>query len=90
MLTRYLKRLFLSLALLIAGCGATMTPADYTAEKPMLDLQSYFNGTIDAWGMFQDRSGTVIKRVRVVMHCHWEGDTGTLDEDFTYSDGTTQ
>ena len=24
------------------------------------------------------------------MHCSWDGDTGTLDEDFTYSDGTTQ
>ncbi len=90
MLRLCLRMICLSLALLIAGCGATMTPADYTAEKPMLDLQSYFNGQIDAWGMFQDRSGKVIKRFRVVMHCHWEGDTGTLDEDFTYSDGTTQ
>ena len=90
MLRLCLRMICLSLALLIAGCGATMTPADYTAEKPMLDLQSYFNGTIDAWGMFQDRSGKVIKRFRVEMHCHWEGDTGTVDEDFTYSDGTTQ
>ena len=34
--------------------------------------------------------GKVIKRFKVVIHCSWQGDTGTLDEDFTYSDGTTQ
>ncbi len=58
------KRLWQALALsgllMLCGCGATMQPADYAAEKPSLDLQSYFNGTIDAWGMFQDRSGKVI------------------------------
>ena len=67
-----------------------MTPTDYAAEQPTLDLKTYFNGTVDAWGMCQDRSGKVIKRFTVVMHCSWDGDTGTLDEDFTYSDGTTQ
>lgn len=67
-----------------------MRATDYAAEQPKLDLQHYFNGTIDAWGMFQDRSGKVIKRFTVVMDCHWEGDTGVLDEHFTYSDGTKQ
>ena len=76
--------------LVLAGCGATLQPSDYTAEQPKLDLKSYFNGTVDAWGIFQDRSGKVIKRFTVVMDCHWEGDTGTLDEHFTYSDGTKQ
>jgi len=40
--------------------------------------------------MFQDRSGTVIKRFTVVMQCSWKDGVGTLDEDFTYSDGTKQ
>ncbi len=88
---QWLKRsLLLAAALLVAGCGATMRPADYAAEKPALDLMTYFNGTVDAWGMFQDRSGKVVKRFTVVMRCRWDGDTGVLDEDFTYSDGTTQ
>ena len=47
-------------ASLLAGCGATMKPADYAAEKPTLDLKTYFNGTVDAWGKFQDRSGKVV------------------------------
>ena len=77
-------------ALVLGGCGATLQPSDYAAEQPKLDLKSYFNGTVDAWGMFQDRSGKVIKRFTVVMDCQWQGDTGTLDEHFTYSDGTKQ
>ncbi|NBX56413.1 MAG: DUF3833 domain-containing protein, partial [Betaproteobacteria bacterium] len=52
--------------------------------------RQYFNGVIDAWGVFTDRSGKVVKRFAVVMHCHWQGDEGVLDEDFVYSDGTTQ
>jgi hypothetical protein len=40
--------------------------------------------------VFTDRSGTVVKRFTVVMRCTWQGNDGVLDEDFTYSDGTTQ
>ena len=90
MVNAWIRSTTLALALAVAGCGTTMTAADYAAEQPVLDLKSYFNGTVDAWGIFQDRSGKVVKRFTVVMHCSWDGDTGTLDEDFTYSDGTTQ
>ena len=57
---------------------------------PVLDLRQYFNGTLDAYGVFTDRSGKVVKRFTVVMRCSWSGDEGVLDEDFVYSDGTTQ
>jgi hypothetical protein len=53
-------------------------------------LRRYFNGIVDAWGIFTDRSGKVVKRFTVVMHCSWNGEQGVLDEDFVYSDGTTQ
>jgi len=72
------------------GCASSIDPSHYAAEKPVLNLQQYFNGTLDAWGIFQDRSGKVVKRFTVVMQCKWNGDIGTLDEDFTYSDGTKQ
>jgi hypothetical protein len=74
---------------LLASCG-TVEPQHYAKELPLLDLQQYFNGRLQAHGMFQDRSGTVIKRFSVAMLCHWNGDTGTLEEDFSYSDGTRQ
>ena len=73
----------------LTGCGSV--PVDrYRAEQPQLDLKRYFDGTVDAWGMFQDRSGAVVKRFNVVIEATWQGETGTLDERFTYSDGTTQ
>jgi hypothetical protein len=77
----------------LTGC-ATNTIAEYAAEKPVLDLRQYFNGTLDAYGVFTDRSGKVVKRFTVVMKCSWTGkpgeEMGVLDEDFTYSDGTKQ
>ena len=73
----------------LAGC-ATPQVADYAGETPRLDLRQYFNGTIDAWGVFTDRAGKVIKRFTVVMDCSWQGSDGVLDEAFSYSDGTRQ
>ena len=85
------QRLILALVtlFLMAGC-ASVTPDDYSAEKPALELDRYFTGTIDAWGVFTDRQGKVVKRFTVVMRCTWNGDTGTLDEDFSYSNGTKE
>ena len=79
--------LLVFLTLGLAGC-AGIPVETYRAEKPVLDLKTYFNGTIDAWGMFQDRSGEVVKRFTVVIDASWQGDVGTLDERFSWSDGT--
>ncbi|MCW5650914.1 MAG: DUF3833 domain-containing protein [Ramlibacter sp.] len=76
-------------ALAVTGCAGPQV-SDYAAEKPVLDLREYFNGTLDAWGVFTERSGKVIKRFTVVMTCSWQGDQGVLDEDFLYSDGSRQ
>ena len=73
----------------LSGCAGPEV-SRYASEKPVLDLRTYFNGTLDAYGIFTDRSGEVVKRFVVVMRCQWNGDDGVLDEDFTYSDGTTQ
>ena len=77
------------LALVLSAC-ASVTPQDYAADKPVLDLRQYFNGRVDAWGIVQDRSGKVIKRMTVEMNCTWNGDVGTLDERFTYADGSKE
>jgi Protein of unknown function (DUF3833) len=77
------------LALVLSAC-ASVTPQDYAADKPVLDLRQYFNGKVDAWGIVQDRSGKVIKRMTVEMTCTWNGDVGTLDERFTYADGSKE
>jgi starvation-inducible outer membrane lipoprotein len=82
------RLLLVCLALLLAAC-ASPGPEIYRDEKPVLDLRTYFDGTVDAWGFFRDRSGKVVKRFTVEMRCTWNGNVGTLDESFRYSDGTT-
>ncbi len=81
----------MAMALLIAGCASPQI-SDYAAEKPVLDMRQYFNGTVDAYGVFTDRSGKVVKRFTVVMTCSWQGkpgeEVGVLDEAFSYSDGS--
>ena len=81
--------LLLATAALAAGCAGP-TPADYAAEKPVLDLKTYFNGELTAHGLFTDRSGRVVRRFTVLMTGTWAGNQGTLDERFSYSDGKTE
>ena len=89
------RRLWLAAAVAVAapltlqGCASAQL-ADYEGETPALDLREYFNGTLDAWGIFQNRSGKVVRRFSVVMVCQWQGDLGTLDERFAYSDGSSE
>lgn len=85
------RRLLLLLAgtALAAGCAGP-TPADYAGEKPPLELKTYFNGELSAHGLFTDRSGQVVRRFTVAMTGTWNGNQGTLDERFSYSDGSTE
>jgi hypothetical protein len=70
----------------LAGC-ASPTPADYASQAPTLDLQQYFNGRLLAHGIVTDRGGKVLQRFTVQLTGTWVGDTGTLDERFSYADG---
>jgi len=87
------RRLLLSATaaagLALSGCASQDIEA-YASQNPVLDLRSYFNGKLTAYGLFTDRAGTVIKRFTVLMVCSWTGNEGVLDESFSYSDGTTQ
>ena len=73
----------------LAGCAGPQVK-DYAGQQPVLDLREYFNGVLDAYGVFTDRSGKVVRRFTVVMRCSWNGEQGVLDEDFVYSDGEKQ
>ena len=84
-----MKRLLLVCCMLLASC-TNVEVGHYANEEPKLDLRQYFSGRVDAWGMFQKRSGEVIKRFHVAIDGRLEGDKLILDEHFTYSDGTTQ
>lgn len=83
------RTLMLMLCLLLVSCTAVEVE-HYRNEQPRLDLREYFVGRVDAWGMFQKRSGEVIKRFHVEIIGSLDEDKLILDERFRYSDGTTQ
>jgi len=83
------RRLLLT-TLVLSGCASAPVPEDYAAEKPVLDLKTYFNGPMTAHGIFTDRAGKVQRRFVVQLVGRWQGDVGTLEEDFIYSDGKTE
>jgi hypothetical protein len=86
-MTRILYALMISLWL--TGCAGVKLQ-DYVAETPKLDLSTYFNGKVAGWGIVQDGSGRVLRRMVVEIDCKWNGDVGTLDETFQWSDGKTE
>ena len=92
----YIAAKWMIVGLVITGLFACSSPSvtQYANEEPNLDLSEYFNGTIDAYGIFTDRSGEVKKRFTVLLVAQWKvidgKKIGTLDESFEYSDGTKQ
>lgn len=86
-------RLFMAVPLIMAvllnGCAGVNTD-DYRNETPKLDIREYFNGDLDAWGVVKDRSGKVVRHFHATVVGHWDGDSGTLDEKFSWSDGEQQ
>lgn len=83
------KWLLIFCCVLISSCNS-VSIEDYAEEKPALDLNAFFSAPVKAWGIFQDRSGQVIKRFDVDITSHHEGEKLILDERFVYSDGHTQ
>lgn len=73
----------------LAGCAGPQV-TDYAQQRPLLELDRYFDGRVRAHGIFVKRGGEVARRFTVVMDCRWQGDQGVLDEAFSYSDGSTE
>lgn len=73
----------------ITGCSGPDVQ-QYKAQQPTLDLVSFFNGTTDAWGLFQRRGGEVVKRFHVIITGTGNDGKLTLDEQFRYDDGSSQ
>jgi hypothetical protein len=64
-----------------------ISPKDYQNKTPILDIRSYFNGKIKAWGVLEDRNGKITKRFAVDMTGSWQGNDGILRENFKFDDG---
>lgn len=83
------KVLLLVSCLMFGGCSSVGVQ-QYAQERPALDLVTFFSRPVQAWGMFQKRSGEVVKRFHVTVESRREGQRLILDEHFVYSDGTRQ
>lgn len=73
----------------MTGCSS-MKPQDFANRRPELHIEEYFAGHTRAWGLFEDRLGTVRREFAVDIAGTWDGRELVLDENFTYSDGETE
>ena len=67
-----------------------MKPEDFAGREPELRIEDYFDGQTKAWGIFEDRFGTLRRQFEVEIDGTWDGETLTLVEDFVYADGETE
>jgi len=60
---------------------------DLAGATPALSLEDFFEGETIAYGIFEDRFGTLRRKFKVNITGTVEGNVLTLDEDFLYADG---
>ncbi len=60
-----------------------------TPIKEQFQLTKFLAGKTHAWGVFEDRSGTVRRRFQMDIEGVWQGGTFVLNESFKFDDGTT-
>jgi Protein of unknown function (DUF3833) len=78
-----------ALSFAAAGCATTAAPPQAKATQ-QLALEDYFKGKTTAWGVFQDRNGTLVRQFKVDIEGTWTGNVLTLDERFDYADGAKE
>ena len=78
----------LLIGMILGSCSSNLP--DYANSTPNFDMQRFFNGKLNAYGMVQDRSGKVIRRFKADLVGSWQDNKGRLEEDFYYADGETQ
>ena len=62
----------------------------YHDTVPGIDVESYFSGPIQAWGIVQDWRGRVTAKFDADMFGTWKNGVGTLEEQFEFYDGKQQ
>ena len=67
-----------------------MKPEDFKDTKPVMTIEKYFEGKVQAWGILQNRSGKVTRQFKADMLGIFEEGTLILKEDFYWNDGEQQ
>lgn len=68
----------------------SQSPSDYTQTGPAFDLQKHLSGSILSEGLIYGPTGKVTNSFVAKMTGEWNGDQGTLSENFRYSNGKEQ
>ncbi len=76
------------ITLALTGCSSMKTD-NFKNSAQRFVLEEYFSGKTRAWGLFEDRFGTVRRQFVVEIEGKWDGTELTLNEDFTFADGET-
>lgn len=75
----------------LSGCASgSASLTQYEKLSPELNVMEFFNGSVKAWGIVQDRQGRVLRRFEADLKGKWDGGDGILDEVFRYDDGEVQ
>ncbi len=69
---------------------AGQRPGEYEGLGPTFELARHLNGRLTCDGVIYGPTGRVTARFRATMHGEWDGDRGTLHENFVYDSGTRQ
>ncbi len=85
-----LKSLALVFALFtMVGCSS-IDVTTYEGNTPTMTAETFYNGKLNAHGVFKDMSGEVIRYFNCTIDATWEGNVGVLDETFYWNDGEVQ
>ena len=88
---KFILKILVTLLVVFSFSSCAIQNLDYYEnEKPSFNLQEFFNGNTTGWGIVQDRSGVVTRRFVVEIIGKFNGNIGTLDEQFQWSDGKTE
>jgi len=68
----------------------TQRPADFAGSGPQFDPRRHLNGPILCEGVVYGPAGRVSSRFVAQMQGAWQGNVGTLTEQFRYDNGTVQ
>ena len=66
------------------------SPKDYAATDPVFSLKQHLSGEIVSEGLIYGPTGRMTNSFVATMRGEWDGDAGTLSEEFTYSNGKQQ
>jgi hypothetical protein len=75
------------LAAFSTACATAPAAPPQAGAVPTLVLEDYFLGRTEAWGVVQNRSGTLQRQFKVEIDGTWDGSVLVLDERFVYADG---